>query len=66
MSLALIGLSNVAGSLTVGWLPAARQRMKHCCCLAVYFTRVPSRSLVFMAAPKNTADVLCVCDCAWA
>ncbi len=49
-SLALIGLSNVVGSLTVGWL-GGRQRMK-LLLFSVYFTRAIA-VLVFMAAPKT-------------
>jgi predicted MFS family arabinose efflux permease len=49
-SLALIGLSNVVGSLTVGWL-GGRRRMK-LLLFGVYFTRAIA-VLVFMAAPKT-------------
>jgi MFS family permease len=49
-SLALIGLSNVVGSLTVGWL-GGRRRMK-LLLFSVYFTRAIA-VLVFMAAPKT-------------
>jgi len=49
-SLALIGLSNVVGSLTVGWL-GGRRRMK-LLLFSVYFTRAVA-VLGFMAAPKT-------------
>jgi MFS family permease len=49
-SLALIGLANIVGSLTVGWL-GTRRRMK-LLLFAVYFTRAVI-ILVFMAAPKT-------------
>jgi MFS family permease len=49
-SLALIGLANVVGSLSVGWL-GGRQRMK-LLLFGVYFTRAIA-VLVFLAAPKT-------------
>jgi MFS family permease len=50
-SLALIGLANIVGSLTVGWL-GTRRRMKSLL-FALYFSRAVA-VLVFMAAPKTT------------
>ena len=50
-SLALIGLANMVGSLTAGWL-GTRRRMKFLL-FALYFTRAVA-VLVFMAAPKTT------------
>jgi MFS family permease len=50
-SLALIGLANMVGSLTVGWL-GTRRRMKFLL-VALYFSRAVA-VLVFMAAPKTT------------
>lgn len=49
-SLALIGLANVVGSLTVGWL-GTRRRMKFLL-FGLYFSRTVA-VLVFMAAPKT-------------
>jgi MFS family permease len=49
-SLALIGLANVVGSLSVGWA-GGRQRMKMLL-FGVYFTRAVA-VLVFLAAPKT-------------
>jgi MFS family permease len=49
-SLALIGLANVVGSLSIGWL-GGRQRMK-LLLFGVYFTRAVA-VLVFLAAPKT-------------
>jgi MFS family permease len=49
-SLALIGLSNVVGSLSVGWL-GGRRRMK-LLLFGLYFTRAVA-VLAFMAAPKT-------------
>jgi MFS family permease len=49
-SLALIGLANIVGSLTVGWL-GMRRRMKFLL-FWLYFSRAVA-VLVFMAAPKT-------------
>jgi MFS family permease len=49
-SLALIGLANIVGSLTVGWL-GTRRRMKFLL-FGLYFSRAVA-VLVFMAAPKT-------------
>ena len=50
-SLALIGLANMVGSLTAGWL-GTRRRMKFLL-FALYLSRAVA-VLVFMAAPKTT------------
>ena len=49
-SLALIGLANIVGSLTVGWL-GTRRRMKFLL-FGLYFSRAVA-VLVFMASPKT-------------
>lgn len=49
-ALALIGLANIVGSLTVGWL-GTRRRMKFLL-FALYFSRAVI-VLMFMAAPKS-------------
>ncbi len=49
-SLALIGLANIVGSLTVGWL-GTRRRMK-LLLFGLYFSRAVA-VLVFLAAPKT-------------
>jgi len=51
-SLAIIGLANVVGSLSAGWL-GVRHRMKHLL-FAIYLTRAVA-VLCYMAAPKTAA-----------